>query len=134
MKFDANLFANSFKVNAKDLVAGFLPNQMLEDSDTFESVISADFSKNGFNNIDFGKVGKLTVDEALAINGGIGTSPRAHYDGGGGGSSAPNPTPVPSSNSSSFTVPSTSFTVPSTSFTVPSTSFTVPSTSFEVKP
>ncbi len=41
----------------------------------------------------------LTVDEALAINGGMGPSPRATYDGGGGSGSTPKP--APSSNNSS---------------------------------
>ena len=59
---------------AKDLAANFLPSQKLDDSENYQSVIDADFAKNGFNIINLKKVKQLTINEALNIapNGNVG--------------------------------------------------------------
>ncbi|WP_020167602.1 MULTISPECIES: filamentous haemagglutinin family protein [Methylotenera] len=52
---------------AKELEDSFKPNQMLADSENFQSVISTDFTNNGFNKINLTKVVKLEVNDTLNI-------------------------------------------------------------------
>ncbi|MES2579525.1 MAG: filamentous hemagglutinin family protein [Pseudomonadota bacterium] len=52
---------------AKELADSFTANQMLTDSENFQSVISTDFTNNGFNKINLTKVAKLEVNDTLNI-------------------------------------------------------------------